>query len=1372
MAVFDGIHYTLSPSVPPTRRHELSSILDLNGATNAPPHTHLVALAGSHSFNDKPSADQPNATLKIVSDRWVDRSVIMGKIQPEQYYSPEPAMIFSGIVACATDLPASDLEVLSAGITALGGQWRIGLTRDVTHLFALRPGTDKYNTALHFAPQTHMSILTPHWFDDSVRLGRRLPEAPYAWPDPPVLRPGAMLTIEDDQGVTDSKRKRKKAADAEMLGEEGASVSIEGEKDRVWGGRRILLSHSLELGKGSREAVEAGIRRAGGVLVRIHATGDEQDAEEKAVDECDILVTRWRSGKAYFKAVRASLIIGTLTWLFGVESSGTLHSPLDSLLWYPVPRGGITALVDREISLTNYTGAARDYLKRLILLMGGKFTPSMSARNMVLVAGFLPRKQHEPLPGQFLSSIIHGWKIALSNGVGLERYIVFPPGVDFGKMLTTGNNESLANATTPMLSGGALPGGRGVGTIDVDFEEARDDAYAEELEAGESGTVGLGDDDVAVRGVNKGKPHAADETSSRSAKPTPPTRPQVGPASAMVVDKVIEIPDDDEGDLDEGLVKRKGRTKSGSVKPSVSKPKSTASSAKPRGASKPTPLRGPLPGTSTSARDVREIEKVITFDPCDENEFVPAAQNDFVMGDGDGDNVHPIDANGDLEKHQPRPTLKALKSKSKSKTEPYPKGRDRPKNPGPVDEDSAEEDAEAGRVKGRLTRAESPPRELHSSAQPIKYPSPYRPKPNLVRRSLASSAALRSGAESEPEIQMEDAEAATSKTGQRAPSMSKLGSSSRARPKGKASAAESDSDSELSAPPPRRPAGTTTTPIKSGMKPKPKLTAKRTEDDQDESDDDVYLRPVRGKGIEKRKERDASKDRPTTSKLKAKDATTEKPMPRSLARSPSPAPPTQSIRTPKRTLSVIIPAVPKDYFSPSGDKGAENSANGTRAKPKEITRTTSIRTAAAEASTSATKRAKPSPANISTSTPGRGLKHSTAKSKLVRTAAESELENEISMVVDSPLTTSTARGGSKRNAANKANTKLREEIMPDVINFEKQRKNEKRRRSKGGESVISLEDDEEERERERKKRKFEKDRPRDNAKGKAKKRVSDDEEEDEEAEVEDVISIPKEKAKPVKGVKGKTKAPAAKGFDEETNERFVKSKVQGSQEQKEVSKTKTEGPSRGRHSDATAVRLMTTGVTLSDDIIKRLTKLGIKMTTKPTDCTHLIAKGVVRTEKFLCAMSVSPHVLTEEWANATAKTSKLLPEDEYLLSDPVAEKKWNFKFSESIKRSKGPDGGANLFKQMTFYVTPRVSVDIKLLKNVVSAGGGQVQTAKPTVRILKGKENRYVVSCPEDISIWRSLAQEGYKIYSTELILQSVLKQDIDWKNKECIVTE
>lgn len=45
------------------------------------------------------------------------------------------------------------------------------------------------------------------------------------------------------------------------------------------------------------------------------------------------------------------------------------------------------SLTVQEITVTNYTGAARDYLKKLIQVMGGKFTPSMSQSNKVLVAG-------------------------------------------------------------------------------------------------------------------------------------------------------------------------------------------------------------------------------------------------------------------------------------------------------------------------------------------------------------------------------------------------------------------------------------------------------------------------------------------------------------------------------------------------------------------------------------------------------------------------------------------------------------------------------------------------------------------------------------------------------------------------------------------------------------------------------------------------------------------------------------------------------------------------------------------------------------------------------------------------------------------------
>ncbi|KAG2109217.1 hypothetical protein DEU56DRAFT_920375 [Suillus clintonianus] len=52
--------------------------------------------------------------------------------------------------------------------------------------------------------------------------------------------------------------------------------------------------------------------------------------------------------------------------------------------------GGISGLNECEITVTNYSGAVRHYPKKLIQIMGGRFTPSMSQSNKVLVAGCSP----------------------------------------------------------------------------------------------------------------------------------------------------------------------------------------------------------------------------------------------------------------------------------------------------------------------------------------------------------------------------------------------------------------------------------------------------------------------------------------------------------------------------------------------------------------------------------------------------------------------------------------------------------------------------------------------------------------------------------------------------------------------------------------------------------------------------------------------------------------------------------------------------------------------------------------------------------------------------------------------------------------------
>ena len=60
----------------------------------------------------------------------------------------------------------------------------------------------------------------------------------------------------------------------------------------------------------------------------------------------------------------------------------------------------------------------------------------------------------------------------------------------------------------------------------------------------------------------------------------------------------------------------------------------------------------------------------------------------------------------------------------------------------------------------------------------------------------------------------------------------------------------------------------------------------------------------------------------------------------------------------------------------------------------------------------------------------------------------------------------------------------------------------------------------------------------------------------------------------------------------------------------------------------------------------------------------------------------------------------------YVLADPVNEKKWKFNLADALKRAKENKG--QLFAGKIFYVTNKVPLDKKLLKNVISAHGVQV----------------------------------------------------------------
>jgi len=63
-------------------------------------------------------------------------------------------------------------------------------------------------------------------------------------------------------------------------------------------------------------------------------------------------------------------------------------------------------------------------------------------------------------------------------------------------------------------------------------------------------------------------------------------------------------------------------------------------------------------------------------------------------------------------------------------------------------------------------------------------------------------------------------------------------------------------------------------------------------------------------------------------------------------------------------------------------------------------------------------------------------------------------------------------------------------------------------------------------------------------------------------------------------------------------------------------------------------------------------------------------------------------------------------EKDYLLEDREAEAKYAFKLTKTLERAKKNEG--KLLEGKTFYLTQKVDVDKKLMKNIVAAHGGTV----------------------------------------------------------------
>ncbi|KAJ1892261.1 regulator of Ty1 Transposition [Kickxella alabastrina] len=342
------------------------------------------------------------AGVRVVTPQWVEQSVLSGWQYRERFFSASEKMLFSGMVVMVTQMPSADKKALLTSIVALGGQWRDRLRPDVTHLVLVQAEGDKYGYAQN-NPQLNIVSVLPHWFQESLSVLYRVPITPYVFPNPPVLR--GEMGIKDEPAGTSALAMPVGAENSGSGG--GGAYELPKPRSAFMAGCVVAigtqLRHSLSEGAVARltqRLTEAGAcvcePRAAQSLQQDHGT--QALLEESLIsdwEDVDVLVCQHREGYEYSKAARLGKVIGTLVWLYQVFLTETLTAPTRRLLHYPLPPTAVPGMERLVVSVSNYTGAARDYIRMLVVAMGGRYTGQLTRANTTLVTACAQGAKYE-----------------------------------------------------------------------------------------------------------------------------------------------------------------------------------------------------------------------------------------------------------------------------------------------------------------------------------------------------------------------------------------------------------------------------------------------------------------------------------------------------------------------------------------------------------------------------------------------------------------------------------------------------------------------------------------------------------------------------------------------------------------------------------------------------------------------------------------------------------------------------------------------------------------------------------------------------------------------------------------------------------------
>ncbi|KAJ2623741.1 regulator of Ty1 Transposition, partial [Coemansia sp. RSA 1694] len=353
------------------------------------------------------------AGVHVVTRLWVERCLTSGVQYVERYFSAHADDIFSGMVVTVTQMPRADRDTLLASVMALGGQWREKMRTDVTHLVLMKDLGPKYEFAQQH-PELGIRAILPHWFKETLNLLRCVPHEPYLFPNPPML---------EGRTSRDAAAGRAQLALPLSGNDNGGAYELPKPTAAFMRGYTVAVDTQLlyslseaALARLGQRLAEAGATVARPLTAAAEASGGRRllMAESAVADwaSVDILVCQHRAGYDYCKASRLGKLVGTLVWLYEAFLSERLSAPTRRLLHYPAPAVVVGGMDRMVVAVSHYTGAARQYLIRLITALGARYTAKLTRENTHLVTA-------QPEGRKYAAAV--QWNVHVVNHLWVER---------------------------------------------------------------------------------------------------------------------------------------------------------------------------------------------------------------------------------------------------------------------------------------------------------------------------------------------------------------------------------------------------------------------------------------------------------------------------------------------------------------------------------------------------------------------------------------------------------------------------------------------------------------------------------------------------------------------------------------------------------------------------------------------------------------------------------------------------------------------------------------------------------------------------------------------------------------------------------------